>query len=105
MGYIRSVTNKTNASSIDTPLSIKIIFEFDICTSDKKYAGIAEDVLIDKDGNPTFLIIEYNDSSCFKRYVAVPYPCINISLEKEIINLCWTKKKLEELPDFFFEES
>lgn len=99
--YIRNST--TSIHIIDQPLSFKIILEFDVYTIDERYAGIGEDILVDRNGKPTFLIVECNnDSFSFKRYIAVPFACIHIDLDLEIISICWTKRKLDESPDFFF---
>jgi len=92
-----------NVLVLEQPLSFKIILEFDVYTVDQKYAGACEDILLDKNAKPTFLIVEH-ESECrrFKRYIAVPFETVNIELDMEIISICWTKKKLDQSPDFFF---
>lgn len=92
-----------NVLVLEQPLSFKIILEFDVYAVDQKYVGVCEDILLDKNAKPTFLIVEH-DSECprFKRYIAVPFETVKLELDMEIISICWTKKKLDQLPDFFF---
>lgn len=95
---------KNTVRIIEKALSFKIILEFDVYTIEREYAGVGEDILLDKQGKPTFLILEYDSKPVFfKRYIAVPFSNIEIDLYSEIICICWNKKKLDESPDFFFD--
>lgn len=89
--------------SIDQLLSFKIIIEFDVYSKDGEYIGVSEDILVDKHGKPTFLIIECVESHfSVKRYIAVPFASIRIDLDLEVIRIGLAKKKLNQLPSFCF---